>query len=57
MARLEEITVDAELRGVLPNQTVKIISARFTGPVLTIVYKDAKGFTREEILFRDREPQ
>jgi SNF2 family DNA or RNA helicase len=57
MARLEEVTADAEVRGIVPNQTVRIVSARFVGPALNVVFKDARGQTREELLFRDREPQ
>ena len=56
MATLEEITVDSEVRGIIPNQAVRIVSSRFVGNALTVVFKDPKGRTREELLFRDREP-
>jgi hypothetical protein len=57
MARLEELTADAEVKGIVPNQTVRIMSSRFVGPALAVVFKDARGQTREELIFRDREPQ
>ncbi len=56
MARLEDITQDSEVRGIIPNQSVRIVSSRFLGNVLAVVFKDARGHTREELLFRDREP-
>ena len=56
MARLEDITQDSEVRGIIPNQSVRIVSSRFLGNVLAVVFKDARGQTREELLFRDREP-
>lgn len=56
MARLEDITADADVRGIVPNQTVHILSARFIGPALAIVFRESNGRTRQELLFRDREP-
>jgi superfamily II DNA or RNA helicase len=57
MARLEELTADAEVKGIVPGQTVRVVSARFVGSALAVVFKDARGQTREELIFRDREPQ
>lgn len=57
MARLEDITKDAIVKGILANAAVKIIDAKPIGSnALKIVYEGPDGATDQEILYRDREP-
>ncbi|QDV73809.1 helicase-related protein [Botrimarina mediterranea] len=57
MTRLEDITKNSAVRGILPNVTVKIIDAQpFGSGALKIVYETPEGATDQEILYRDREP-
>jgi len=57
MARLDEITKGATVRGILANVAVKIIDAKpFGSEALKIVYESPDGSTDQEILYRDREP-
>ncbi|MEX1027219.1 MAG: helicase-related protein [Candidatus Paceibacterota bacterium] len=57
MARLEEITKGATVKGILANASVKIIDAKPIGSnALKIVYEGPDGTTDQEILYRDREP-
>jgi hypothetical protein len=55
MARLEELTRGASVKGVLPNGLVIDIKWHGTG-TLELTYKDAAGKPGIELLFRDREP-
>jgi len=56
VARLEDLTVDAEVCGIVPNQTVRIVSSRWMcASALSVVYKDQRGQTHDILLFRDRE--
>ena len=56
MAKLEEITKDAAVRGILPDGVVTIVDAQWHGSdVVEAIYKDAGGRTGNELLFRDRE--
>ncbi len=57
MVRLEDITKDTIVKGVLANIAVKIIDAKPIGTdALKIVYEASNGVTDQEILYRDREP-
>ncbi|WP_448562926.1 helicase-related protein, partial [Trichothermofontia sp.] len=57
MARLEELTCGATVKGILPNQHVTIMAAQWCGSdVIELIYKDANGQPHAELLFRDREP-
>ncbi|MEQ8853911.1 helicase-related protein [Gimesia sp.] len=57
MVRLEEITKDATVKGILANAAVKIIDAKLIGSnALKVVYEAPDGATDQEILYRDREP-
>ncbi|MGQ9873355.1 helicase-related protein [Leptodesmis sp.] len=57
MAKLENLTRGTTVRGILPNQNVTIIDAKWHGAnVVELTYKDANGQPHTEILFRDREP-
>jgi SNF2 family DNA or RNA helicase len=57
MAKLEDLTRGATVRGILPNHNVTVIDAKWHGSdVVELTYKDANGQPHTEILFRDREP-
>ena len=57
MARLEELTRSATVRGVLPDGLVTVVDVRWHGSaVVELTYKDAAGRLGSELLYRDREP-
>jgi SNF2 family DNA or RNA helicase len=57
MARLEDLTPGALVKGILPDGTVSVIQAKWHGlNVLELTYKDTTGNPRCELLYRDREP-
>src|SRR5262245_45139533 len=56
MARLEDLTRGAIVKGILPNGLVTIVDAKWHGStVVELIYKDASGRLGSELLFRDRE--
>lgn len=58
MARLEEITVNSVVKGVLPASAVTVKHARMHGSdTLEITYTDAEGRPGTQLLFRDQESQ
>jgi len=57
VARLEELTRGALVRGILPGVLVTVVDATWHGSaVVELTYKDASGNLGHELLFRDREP-
>jgi hypothetical protein len=57
MARLEDLTPGAAVKGILPNGLVAVVGTRWHGAVtLELTYKAASGRVAQELLFRDREP-
>src|SRR5512135_1106627 len=57
MARLEELTRGASVRGILPDCLVTVVDIRWHGSaVVELTYKDATGRLGNELLYRDREP-
>ena len=56
MARLEELTKGAQVRGILPESPVTVVDVHWLGSVLELTYKDAAGKLGSELLYRDREP-
>ncbi len=57
MARLEDLTRGATVKGILPDGAVTIIDAKWHGSaVVELTYKDASGRLGSELLYRDREP-
>ncbi len=57
MARLEDITPGASVKGILPDGLVTVVSATWHGSsVVELTYKDAAGRLGNELLYRDREP-
>jgi superfamily II DNA or RNA helicase len=57
MARLEELTRGASVKGVLPETLVTVVDVKWLGSaVAELVYKDPGGRLGHELLYRDREP-
>jgi superfamily II DNA or RNA helicase len=57
MARLEELTRGATVKGVLPESLVTVVDVKWHGSsVVEMTYKDASGRLGSELLYRDREP-
>ena len=56
MARLEELTPGASVRGILPDSLVTVIATDwYGGDALKLTYKDAKGGLGDRILYRTDE--
>ncbi|MBI3457804.1 MAG: BBE domain-containing protein [Candidatus Rokubacteria bacterium] len=57
MAKLEDLTRGATVKGILPDGPVTVIDAQWHGSTcVELTYKDAAGRPHTEFLFRDREP-
>src|SRR3954447_9678700 len=57
MARLEDLTRGASVKGILPDRLVTVVDVRWHGSaVVELTYKDATGRLGSELLYRDREP-
>jgi superfamily II DNA or RNA helicase len=57
MARLEDLTRGATVKGILPDRLVTIVDVKWHGStVAEVTYKDASGRPANELLYRDREP-
>jgi SNF2 family DNA or RNA helicase len=57
MARLEELTRGASIRGILPDCIVTVIDIKWFGSEsIELTYKDPQGKLGNELIFRDREP-
>ena len=57
MARLEELTRGASLKGILPDCQVTVVDVKWHGSAaLELTYKDPVGKPGNELLYRDREP-
>jgi superfamily II DNA or RNA helicase len=57
MAKLEELTRGASVRGVLPDGLVSVVDTKWIGTVaVELTYKDSTGRLGSELLYRDREP-
>jgi superfamily II DNA or RNA helicase len=57
MARLEDLTRGAAVKGILPDGLVTIGDVRWIGTVaVEVTYKDSSGRLGNELLYRDREP-
>jgi superfamily II DNA or RNA helicase len=56
MATLEEIKPNCQVKGILPNDTVTILSVQWHGSnVVEVSYRGTSGHLGNELLFRDRE--
>ena len=57
MARLEELTRGASVKGVLPDGLVTVVDVQWHGSdVVELIYRDSAGKLGSELLYRDREP-
>lgn len=57
MARLEDLTRGATVKGILPDRLATIVDVKWYGStVVEVTYKDASGQLANELLYRDREP-
>jgi len=57
MARLEELTRGATVKGILPNDLVTVVDAKWIGSVaVELTYKDSAGHLGSELVYRDNEP-
>lgn len=56
ITRLEDLTPNAAVRGILPDNLVTVINAKWHGSdVVELTYKDSAGHLGNELLYRDRE--
>ena len=56
MAKLEDLTRGAAVKGILPDQLVTVVDVKWIGNVaVDLTYKDAAGRPANELLYRDRE--
>ncbi len=57
MARLEDLTRGAAVRGILPDGLVMVVDVKWIGSVdIELTYKDSTGRLGNELIYRDREP-
>src|SRR5262245_12725249 len=57
MARLEDLTRGAAVKGIVPEGPVTVVDVKWHGSaVVELTYKDASGRLGSELLYRDREP-
>lgn len=57
MARLEELTRGASVKGVLPDGLVAVVDVKWIGTAaVELTYKDSAGRLGSELIYRDREP-
>lgn len=56
MVKLEEITIDAHLSGILNGEIVQVVQINPIGDdALTVIYRDSRGNISEQMLFRSDE--
>ena len=56
MLRLEDIKTDAEIKGVEPNEVVRVVTVERIGDdAVTVYYKTSQGRLGEQMLFRSHE--
>src|SRR2546426_5863251 len=57
MARLEQLTREATVKGILPDALVTVVDVQWHGDVaIPLTYRDATGRLGNEILYRDHGP-
>ncbi len=57
MARFEDLTRGAAVKGILPDSLVTVVDVKWYGSaVVELTYKDVSGRLGNELLYRDREP-
>ena len=53
MTRLEDLTPNAAIRGIIPDQTVTVVNTQWFGSeALELTYKDPSGKVADELLYR-----
>ena len=58
MARLEDLTRNTHVRGLVPNATVTVVAAEwFGGGAVDVTYRDADGNVDNTLVYRDDEPR
>lgn len=58
MLKLEDITVDAQVRGIQADEVVRVVQVEEVGnDAVTVYYKDNQGSLNEQMLFRSHEPR
>lgn len=58
MARLQDITVNAQVRGLIPNNVVTVKHAQMFGDqALQVTFADSAGRTAQQLVYRDQEAQ
>ena len=58
MTRLEDLTPNAAIRGIIPDQTVTVVNTQWFGSeALELTYKDSSGRVANELLYRYDEPR
>jgi len=53
--RLEDLTPDAQVTGLIGREAVRIVSAQMMGEACDLVFRDGQGNLQSQILFRDKE--
>ena len=53
--KLEDLKPEAQIKGILGKETVKIISSQMMGECCQVIVRDSEGNTSEQLLFRDQE--
>lgn len=57
MARLEELTRGASVKGILPGALISVVDVKWIGSAaVELTYKDSAGRLGSELIYRDREP-
>lgn len=57
MAKLEELTKGASVKGILPDGLASVVDVKWIGTVaVELTYKDSSGRLGSELIYRDREP-
>ena len=57
MARLEDLTPGARIKGILPDRWVEVVTSRWFGStVIELSYRDDAGRPDRVLLYRDNEP-
>ncbi len=58
MSKLEELTPNASVRGILPNALITVVSLQWHGSeAVELTYKTPEGKVANELLYRDDEPR
>ena len=58
MSRLEDLTPNASVRGIMPSGLVTVVNVQWHGSeALELTYKTAEGKVANELLYRHDEPR